>query len=145
MGLRPDFPRAGSWENSPQLSSKQTEFAKLLRIPLLTTDSPTLPFLTGIVVESSYLRVALPTDEEITGLSASLERYKLRFYNPSTIERMREFAPYDFDFGANYGYFYKRTNGGWSYRKRTWTQSGWYPHSLDDVQDLPQVLSTLGW
>ncbi|WP_225506610.1 hypothetical protein [Mycolicibacterium fortuitum] len=54
---------------------------------------------------------------------------------------MKEFAPYDIDSSANLGYFIKRPDGGWAYRKRTWERGPqWVPQPPEPTETLQQVL-----
>jgi hypothetical protein len=130
------------------ISAHQTELATSLRVPILTSEYPRWNYITGIVVnERSYgWPSVMPTDDEIREVAAHLESY-CEYYNPGFRKAMREFAPFDIDGGANLGYYMKRPDGGWRYRKRTWCGYGphWWPQ--DDVMTLTDVLAHnfTGW
>lgn len=109
------------------ISPQQTAFAAALRVPILSTEYPRWNYITGIVVrDEQYLEVGvMPTEDEITQVATHLESYS-GYYNQAFRDVMREFAPYDIDGGANLGYYIKRPDGGWMFRKRTWSSGAQY-------------------
>lgn len=138
-----------TWTDSDHdISAEQTELATSLRVPILTSEYPRWNYITGIVVRSgehvSWPSI-MPTEDEIREVGAHLESY-CEYYNQGFRNAMRDFAPYDIDGGANLGYYMKRPDGGWCYRKCTW-QAGphWWPAS--DVMTLTDVLAHnfTGW
>lgn len=116
------------------LSEKQTDYATFLRIPLLKSAQPMWSYITGIVVDhwatltpehEGYAMV--PTDAELDQVAEMLHDYNT-YYNAGYLQKMREFAPYDIDGGANCGYFRKRGENDWVYRKKTWEYGpAWMP------------------
>lgn len=110
-----------TWVDSDgDISDQQTEFATNLRIPILATAYPRWNYITGIVVCDDILNHGImPIDDEITAVAAQLQDYST-YYQQAFLDAMRQFAPYDIDGGANLGYYLKRPDGWWTYRKRTW-------------------------
>ena len=129
-----------TWEDTDgDISPQQTEFATNLRIPILATSNPRWSYITGIVVcDSRYFTTGImPTEDEITLVATQLAQYNT-WYRQSFIEAMKHFAPYDIDGGANLGYYLKRPDGQWTYRKRTWDSPRF---SIKTVGALGDVLA----
>lgn len=126
------------WEDTDHdISYHQTEFATKLRIPILATSHPRWNYITGIVVCDNILdHGIMPEEHEITAVADQLRRYNL-YYRQPFLDAMRQFAPYDIDGGANLGYYPKRPDGCWTYRKRTWESPRWSKHfgELEEVLD----------
>lgn len=118
-----------TWEPENDISPKQTEFATALRVPILTSEYPRWNYITGIVVRDEQFHEVgiMPTEDEIAQVGAHLESY-CEYYRQSFRDAMKALAPYDIDGGANLGYYMKRPDGGWCYRKRTWRYGPhWWP------------------
>ena len=111
--------RAGEPYND--ISAEQTALATALRIPLLATSQPHWSYITGVVVGSGDFsdNGIVPTDAEIHVIADRLEEYCSRWYRTSFRAAMKRRGPFDIDGAANLGYFLKRPNGSWVYRKRT--------------------------
>lgn len=117
-----------TWSSRGDISEHQTEFATSLRIPILNVSlsGAHWNYITGIYVGEDILdHGVMPTEREIIQVAAQLSSYN-QYYRSSFRAAMEHFAPYDIDGGANLGYYMKRPDGGWCYRKRTW-RSGWWP------------------
>lgn len=133
-----------TWEDTAgDISEHQSELASSLRVPILSTAYPRWNFITGVVVCEQQYRDhgIMPTDDEIRLLGAHLAEYN-KYYLQAFIDAMKHFAPYDIDGGANLGYYMKRPDGGWCYRKRTW-DGGWWPgysHNENVILPLSHVL-----
>lgn len=139
-----DFTGRAWVDDGHDISPKQTEFATGLRIPFLTSPYPRWEYITGIVVEDGPAWSAIaPTDEEVRLIAEFLKEYNERWYGSSFINAMREFAPYDIDSSANLAYFRKNSNGGWNYRKRTWSGIEWGPSFTDKVHTLEEVIEDI--
>jgi hypothetical protein len=136
------------WEDTDHdISDRQTELATSLRIPILNSEYPHWNYITGIVVNDRDYGwpSIMPTDDEVREVAAHLESY-CEYYNQNFRKVMQEFAPYDIDGAANLGYYMKRPDGGWVYRKRTWRYGPhWWP--AEDVMTLTDVLAHnfTGW
>lgn len=126
-----------TWEDTDHdISDKQTEFATSLRIPILATTSPRWNYITGIVVCDNILHHGImPDEDEIQAVADHLAEYN-KYYRPAFLDAMKAFAPYDIDGGANLGYYSKRPDGWWTYRKRTWSS----PRFSDKIGELDEVL-----
>lgn len=137
--------RERAWEDDGHdISPEQTEFAKGLRIPFLTSPYPRWGYITGIVVEDGPAWSAIvPTDEEVQLIAELLKEYNDRWYRPSFIDAMRELAPYDIDDHANLAYFKKNADGGWNFRKRTWSGIEWGPSFTNRVHTLEEVIEAV--
>lgn len=124
-----------TWEPENDISPEQTELATSLRVPFLTSEYPRWNYITGIVVRNeTYFQVGIvPTDDEVREVAAHLENY-CTYYRQSFRDAMKHFAPYDIDGGANLGWYMKRPDGGWCYRKRTWSGPQWWPRSYVDYE-----------
>ncbi|EIU12252.1 hypothetical protein MA5S0422_2961 [Mycobacteroides abscessus 5S-0422] len=125
------------------ISSEQTDYAIALRIPFLSSCRPAWHYITGIVVQGSGADRdgVVPTDDEVETVAKHLEAYCAHWYRDSYRRTMREFAPFDIDGGANLGYYMKRANGGWCYRKRTWEIGPrWMPRPEDPIETIDQVI-----
>lgn len=132
-----------TWEDRDgDISPAQTEFATQLRVPFLTSSSPGWPYVIGVVVCDSWEGTGVvPTDGEVTAVAERLQEYNDRWYNTRFLTVMKEFALYDIDSSANLGYFIKRPDGGWAYRKRTWERGPqWVPQPTEPTETLQQVL-----
>lgn len=125
-----DYYRRTWTDAAGDISPNQTDHATALRVPLLTTGSPHWNFITGIVVNDGFGdRGIMPTDDEVDQVAEYLTGYKDRWLNQRFQEAMTHFAPFDIDGGANAGYYMKRPDGRWSYRKRTWCEGPrWWCH-----------------
>lgn len=127
-----------TWQPEGDISAEQTEFATSLRVPFLSTAAPRWNYITGIVVGEAFPdRGVVPTEDEVREIAAQLQSY-CTFYRSGFREAMARFAPYDIDSTANLGYYLKRPDGGWCYRKRTWESPPWWPpretsHALSEV------------
>ncbi|MCV7434842.1 hypothetical protein [Mycolicibacterium bacteremicum] len=113
------------------ISPHQNGLATSLRIPILTSAFPRWNYITGIVVCDGVVdQCVMPTDDEIRLLRDHLDLYN-RYYRQAFLDAMRDFAPYDIDGGANLGYYMKRPDSGWCYRKRTWQLGArWWPSPI---------------
>ncbi|WP_142304852.1 hypothetical protein [Mycobacterium avium] len=112
-----------TWEGHSDISPRQTGFATAVRVPLLASANPQWNYITGIVVCDGIVdHGVMPTDDEIAQVGAYLVEYRDRWLNKSFQNAMAHFAPYDIDGGANGGFYLKRPDGHWVYRKRTWTE-----------------------
>jgi hypothetical protein len=133
------------WEPS-DISPQQTEHATQLRVPIVNTSYPDWTYITGIVVQDLEHpewpnRGQLPTEAEVELVARRLQEYCARWYRQPYLNRMREFAPYDVDPGANLAYFIKWDNGGWGYRKRTWDRGpSFVPTFEAEPESLAQVI-----
>lgn len=129
------------------ISPLQSELATSLRVPLLTSEHPRWNYITGIVVrDEPYFETGImPTDDEIRAVAAHLGEYN-KYYRQSFLTAMAEFAPFDIDGSANMGYYMKRPDGFWSYRKRTWQYPRWWPVESNPTT-LDEILnkSFSGW
>lgn len=134
-----------TWEPGTDISEHQTELATSLRIPILASEYPRWNYITGVVVRGedsigAFEAGVMPTDDEIRLLGAHLASYN-RYYRQSFLDAMKHMAPYDIDGGANLGYYMKRPDGGWCYRKRTWRYGPhWWPNGRPG-NDRPLPLS----
>lgn len=138
--------RGRTWDPTGDISPEQTELATSLRVPFLTSGYPRSNYITGIVFCDNLFDVGIaPTEYEVREVAAQLQRY-CTYYRESFRETMGRFAPYDIDSTANLGYYLKRPDGGWCYRKRTWESPPWWP-SRDETLPLTQVLAHnfTGW
>lgn len=129
------------------IDAAQTAMATELRVPLLNSAYPRWHYVTGIAVnDTPYLDPGLvPTDDEVRMVAAHLDDYCTYWYRPSYRSRMREFAPYDIDSGANLGFYRKRGENDWCYRKRTWQQGpSWWPAPLLPPMTLAEVIAHNG-
>lgn len=129
------------------ISDQQSELATSLRVPILTSEYPRWNYITGIVVNDRDYGwpSIMPTDDEIRAVGAHLELY-CEYYNASFRKVMKDFAPFDIDGGANLGYYMKRPDGRWCYRKRTYRYGPhWVPK--DGEATLTEVLARnfTGW
>jgi hypothetical protein len=133
------------WERSG-ISPRQTQHATRLRVPILDTFNPGWDYITGIVVQDLEHpewpnRGQMPTEPEVELVAQHLHEYCARWYGQSYLNRMREFAPYDVDGGANLAYFIKWDNGGWGYRKRTWQYGPLFVPTFDaEPESLARVI-----
>jgi hypothetical protein len=134
------------WEPSSDISSWQTTHATQLRVPILTTSNPWRNYITGIVVQDLEHpewpnRGQMPTEAEVELVAQRLQEYCAKWYRPSYLNQMREYAPYDIDGGANLAYFIKWDNGGWGYRKRTWEYGPLFVPTFEaEPESLAQVI-----
>lgn len=125
------------------ISPQQTELATSLRIPILATAHPRWSYITGIVVGDDIPdHGIMPTEDEIRQVAAHLESY-CEYYNGGFRAAMRNFAPYDIDDGANLGYYLKRPDGCWTWRKRTWESPRFSPKTGELSEVLNRNFS--GW
>lgn len=134
--------RNSKWEDD-EISSTQTAHATALRVPFLSSSAPRWHYITGIVVQGGGADRGgiVPTEDEVDSVAKHLEAYCARWYRDSYRRTMREFAPFDIDGGANLGYYMKRANGGWCYRKRTWEIGPrWMPRPEDPIETIDQVI-----
>lgn len=112
------------------------------RLPVVTTFYPHWKYHVCVCVEDGYWPSVRPSDAEAGALLIALD-YALDWYKPSYRQQLAEKAPFDLDSGTNTLTFAKRKdNGGWQYRRMTWTQGytmmpPWDgpPASLLDVLD----------
>lgn len=112
-----------TWDGQADISPQQTEYATSLRVPLLASAYPQWNYITGIVVcEGIVDHGIMPTEDEITEVGAYLVAYRDKWLRQSFQDAMAQLAPYDIDDGANAGFYMKRPDGHWVYRKLTWTQ-----------------------
>ena len=130
------------WDPSDDISPAQTEFATSLRIPLLTSAYPRSSYITGIVIRDEGIGQGIePTDDEVAAVATRLKEYCDYWYRDSFKRKMERFAPFDIDSGANLGYFTKREDGGWAYRKRTWNRGpSWIPTFDSPIETIQQVI-----
>jgi hypothetical protein len=135
------------WEPSGDISGWQTTHARNLRVPILATFNPGWSYITGIVVQEHPQwpdgpnRGQPPTDPEVELVAQRLQEYCAKWYRPSYLNQMREYAPYDIDNGANLAYFIKWDNGGWGYRKRTWEYGPLFVPTFEaEPESLAQVI-----
>jgi len=78
----------------------------------------------------------VPDEYEVRRIAQYLTDYRNRWLNQSFQDAMAHFDPYDIDGGANAGFYLKRPDGRWAYRKRTWTMgSRWWSYG-DESLDL---------
>lgn len=128
------------WTPGNDISPQQTAHATKLRVPFLTTTQPEESYIIGIVVGGDFEGL-VPTDDEVTLMAERLKEYCTHWYRESFLDTMAQFAPYDIDGSANLGYFIKRGDNSWAYRKRTWSFGPyWVPAYNDEPQTLEQVL-----
>lgn len=128
------------------LVDTQPAIARDMRVPLLASEYPRYAYITGVVVrDEMYFETGImPTDDEFRILGSFLEEYCQHWYRQSFRDVMARFAPYDIDGGANLAYFIKREDGGWCYRKRTWTTGlHWWPAREHSPLPLVEVLDRL--
>ncbi|MEE3066596.1 MAG: hypothetical protein VYA67_22085 [Actinomycetota bacterium] len=112
-----------TWDGQADISPEQTELATSLRVPFLSSSHPRWNYITGIVVCDDILDHGIvPTEDEVREVGAYLTAYRDRWLRESFQKAMAHLAPYDIDGGANAGFYMKRPDGFWVYRKRTWTQ-----------------------
>lgn len=126
------------------ISGAQTEYATTLRIPFLSTSEPIRAYLIGVVIDEHAHPLpygVAPDNDEVAALAEHLEDYCRRFYRETARQAMRERGPFDIDSAANLGYYLKRPDGTWCYRKRTWDTgvSYWFP----PVGGIPETLEQL--
>lgn len=133
-----------TWEDTDgDISPYQTELATSLRIPILTSSMPRWHYITGIVVCDNIINHGImPDEDEIRAVAEQLRKYNL-WYRKAFLDAMRNFAPFDIDGGANLGYYLKRPDGWWTYRKRTWDS----PRFSKKFGELDEVLDNnfSGW
>lgn len=111
-----------TWDGHADISPLQTEFATNLRMPFLVSPNPQWNYITGIVVGDNIPdHGIMPTEDEVSEVAAYVVSYRNRWLRQSFQDAMAHLAPYDIDSGANAGYYMKRPDGHWVYRKRTWT------------------------
>lgn len=134
-----------TWSDTDHdISDQQTEFATNLRVPILATSNPRWNYITGIVVCDDIINHGtMPNEAEIVAVAAQLQDYN-KYYRQAFLDAMKHFAPYDIDGGSNLGYYLKRPDGLWTYRKRTWTSPRF---SKKNTGELHEVLAANfdGW
>ncbi|CRK59037.1 hypothetical protein [Alloactinosynnema sp. L-07] len=113
-----------------------------LRVPLISNPYPRWNYLTAVVVnDQPPLWLGLrPTDHELRMVGSFHQEYIEYWYSETWKQKMRE-LPFDCDGGYNSVIFIKNPNGGWGYRRRTWSGGPTFvPGPSDEPSPLIAVM-----
>lgn len=117
-----------------------SELAVSLRVPLVPDPHPKYCYLVSVVVGDDVWGGEYPTEDELRMIASFREEYIERWYNESYKKKMRE-ESFDSDCGYNSIVLIKRDNGGWGYRRSTWTIGPYFVPSWNEpTMDLEAVL-----
>lgn len=107
------------------LAMPVSELSLELRVPVIVSPHPRWFYVTAVVVGRwPYHEGPVPTDDELRMVGSFHEEYCSYWYGePGTGWRARDLdlRPFDVDGSAVGRYLTKYANGGWGFRRHTWT------------------------
>jgi hypothetical protein len=112
---------------------QRDEFAESLRLPIVRNPYPRFCYITAVMGNDDVLyRSVRPTDEELRVVASFHEQYIEYWYTESYKAKMRK-RPFDLDGGANGRVLMKRPDGGWAYRRSSWTSGPAFVPNYDQA------------